>query len=91
MARTILFRDKPTPRTGPRGVPWIDETAWDSSALGLVHDKVRQLPEAPIMVLTALPFANRCPVTDPGQLFQDQRGLRVFGIRHKFFGNGMVL
>jgi len=42
------------------------------------------------MLLVVVRPTNRHPVTDVRQLLQHKRGLRVFGIRNKAFGNRVV-
>jgi hypothetical protein len=45
---------------------------------------------AAAVVPAALAFANRHPASDMDQVFQPQRGLRVFGMRNKLLCNRMV-
>src|SRR4029434_4086009 len=62
----------------------------DPSSLRFVAEKLSQLSEAPIMLLRPLPFENRHPVTYPRQVFQGQRGLRVFGILDEACGQTVI-
>src|SRR5262249_39669186 len=90
LTAAIPFIDKATLRASPTGVAWINEHHKDTRTLGLVRDKLPQLAEAPAVVLAALAFANRRPGADVCQVFQHKRSLRVFGMRHKRFGNRMI-
>ena len=58
----------------------VDEHQHHACLPGFVDQKLLQLPKTPVILLRLLPLTFRHPVADPGQLFQDQRGLRVFGI-----------
>ena len=68
---------------GPTTVAWIDKQQQYACPLGFVDQELSQLSEAPVMLLAALPLANRHPVANVRQLFEHKRGFRVFGIRHK--------
>src|SRR5262249_27240776 len=61
-----------------------------ASALCLVAQKHPQLPKTPVVLLHPLLSANRHPVAYPGQIFQRQRGLRVFGILDEAFGQAVI-
>jgi hypothetical protein len=87
---SIPFIDIATPRAGPAGVAWVHEHNRNPCLLGFIPDKRPQLPEAPTGMLVALAFANRYPAANVRQLFEHQRGLRVFGIRHKLFRNAII-
>lgn len=87
---TIAFVHKAAATTRPAAVPWVHQDNGDARSLCLVAHKLSQLIEAPGMMLVALAFANRHPVAYPGQVFHGQRGLRVFGMRHKPFRDRMV-
>jgi hypothetical protein len=85
-----LFRDVPTFRAGTASIAWIDQDHKDPRPLGFVRHKIAQLPKTPIGVLIALASTNRRPASDVRQVFEHQHCLRVFGLRHKLFGNCMV-
>jgi len=84
---SVAFLDKATAAARPAGVAWVHEHDRHAQALRLIADERSQLPEASTRVLVALAFANRHPVAYPRQVFEGQRGLRVFGVRDKLFGN----
>lgn len=87
---TVSLRYKAAAVASTAGVAWIHEHHGDACKLRLVFDKLPKLTETPIVLSRTLPFANRHPVTDPGQVFQDQRGLRVFGELNETFGDAVV-
>src|SRR5262249_26575136 len=90
LTATIPFVHIATAIARPTGVARIHKHQCDTSPLRLVDQELSQLSETPIMLLAALPSSNRYPVADVGQIFQHQRGLRVFGIRHKLLRDCMV-
>src|SRR5205823_14085158 len=90
LTAAIPFIDEATLRARSTGVPGVHVYHRNARALRLVADKRSQLAEAPTVVLAALAFANRHPASDVGQVFQPQRGLRVFGIGNKLVCNCMV-
>src|SRR5467141_2940824 len=90
LSMAVAFVHKATMGAGPARMTRINQHQGNTQALGFVDEKLPQLPEAPTVLLIALAFANRHPVAYPGQLFQGQRGLRVFGMRHKLFRDRMV-
>src|SRR5262245_57672650 len=86
----VAFIDIATSGAGTTCVPWVYETARDTCALGFVDNKVRQLPEAPTLVLVALTLSYRRPVANARQIFQGQSGFRVLSTRNKGFRNAVV-
>lgn len=87
---TVLFRHKATATTLPAAVAWIDKHHGDTRKLGFVRHELSQLTEAPIVLSRSLPFANRHPGANVRQIFEHDRGLRVFGKLNKLFGDAMV-
>src|SRR5690349_5982913 len=86
----VAFIDMATTRACTAGIAGIDKTARYTGPLRFVHNKVRQLPKAPTLVLIALAFANRGPIANALQLFQGKGSLRVLRTRNKVFGNAVV-
>lgn len=79
-----------TARAGTATVAWVYPDTRHASPLCLVDNTVRQMPKTPIVLPVALPNSNRRPVAYPGQVFQDQRGFRVFGFRNNSFRNTVI-
>ena len=90
MTATIPFVHIATAIARPTGVARIHKHQCDTSPLRLVDQELSQLSETPIMLLAALLGSNRHPIANPCQVFQSNRGLRVFGMRDKLLGNSVV-
>ena len=90
MRASIPFVHQPTAATGAATLPGIDQDQRHPGALRFVGETVAQVTEAPIVLPMALALANRHPVADPGQVFQDHRGLRVFGILDEAFRQTVI-
>ena len=90
LTATIPFIDIATATARATGVSGINQHQGDTRLLCFVGDKGPQGSKAPIGMLVPLTFANRDPVPQVRQLFQHQRGLRVFRQLHKLFGYPVV-
>lgn len=90
LALSVAFRYMAAAVAGPRGVAWVYEHHRDASSLRLVADERSELSKTPVVLSCPLPFSNRHPVAYPGQIFQNNRGLRVFGVLNKTLGDAVV-
>ena len=90
MTATALLIDIAATMAGTTGVAGIHKHQQYPCPPGFVDEERAQLSETPIVLLAALPLANRDPVADVRQLFKHKRGLRVFGIRYQRLRDGMV-
>ena len=90
MASAILFRDMPALRTDARAISRVHQDHCDPSPLGFVRDKIPKLSETPRILLVPLLFSNRHPGSDVRQVFEHNRGFRVFGVLNKLFRYAVV-
>jgi len=72
-------------------VAWIDSDNRHSRTLGLVDNERTELMKRPTSHATSLAFPSRCPVADPGQVFDRDCAPGVFGLGDKPLADDMIL
>lgn len=90
LGRAIGFVDTTAYGTGATGVPGIYQDDRDARPFRFVLDKIAELEERPTMQCGALAATNRNPRADALQVFESNRPLCVFRLRHKLLTDAVV-
>lgn len=90
LTETIAFIDAATFGASAAGVLGIDQDHRHTRTPRLVRDKRAQLKEGPTMQRGSLAATNRNPLANPTQVFEGNRSLCVFRLRHKLLADAMV-
>ena len=90
MSRAIKSVHGPAARAGTAGVSGINKNHRQACASGLVRDKRPKLVERPAVQRGALAARNRKPRPNALQIFQSNRSLCVFRLRHKLLGDYVI-
>lgn len=90
LTRTIGLIDTPAARTGSTSISGVNQKYRNPFSSGFVFDKGAKLKERPAMQYGSLAATNRNPRADALQIFQSNRPLCVFRLRHDLFADAVV-
>jgi hypothetical protein len=82
--------DRPTFRTSPAGVAWIDGNDRDAFERHLVTHQLAKLTKAPPVQTVALRPSGLNVLADVGQVFARNRAAGAFGLRRNLLGDAVV-
>lgn len=87
---SVGFGYKPTGRTSPARIPWVDYLHGYARTLGFVFDKALKLVKAPVAQPLPLAFVDLNPRAYALEVFKCNRHRVAFSFGYDFFGDGMV-
>lgn len=90
LSRAIAFVYVTTGGTGAGRITRVYKDHRNTHALRLVGDKRPELEERPTMQRGALAATNRNPLANAFEVFESNRPLRVFRLRHKLLGDNVI-